>query len=189
MHIKRIHNGPRTQRVATPHFVTDIGKAQPEIERRFFIESIPPNLNRYPHEKITQGYLPSVDGTSIRLRKIKNKYYQTIKIDTERDDERMETEVEIPEKLFERLWPLTKGKRLTKTRYEIPYNGKIIELDVYHKKLDGLVTVEVEFDTEEECKHFKPPAWFGRELTGNKKYTNKSLAIHGIPKNTTLFRL
>ena len=157
-----------------------------EIERRFVVKYLPENLNQHPHERITQGYLQTNDGTSVRLRKEKGKYYQTTK--TGSGKVRAETNIEISKELFDALWHLTKGRRLEKTRYEIPYKGRTIQLDIYHGKLRGLITCEVEFDSEKECDKFEPPNWFGKEVTENKNYSNKNLAANGIPKGTQLHK-
>ncbi len=157
------------------------GKTQLEIERRFLVKTLPEDLKKYPHEDIKQGYLESKDGTSIRLREINDKYYQTTKVGTGKI--RIETEVEISKNLFNSLWYLTKHRRLAKTRYEIPYQLVTIQLDIYQGNLNGFKTVEVEFDSEEECNKFTPPDWFEKEVTDDKKYSNKHLATNGLPKN------
>lgn len=152
-----------------------------EIERKFLIRSLPDNLEQYPHKEIIQGYLAIVaDGTEVRLRKKGDKYVQTVK--GEGDEKRPEAEEEITAKQFNKFWPVTKGKRVEKTRYEIPHENGVIELDIYHGDLDGLITAEMEFDTDEDSKNFNPPSWFDEEVTKNKDYKNQSLAVHGIPK-------
>lgn len=164
----------------TQHTVINLkGQTKLEIERRFLVKSLPQNLNKYKHEHIEQGYLATENGTSIRIRSVGGKYYQTVK--TGSGKIRGETEFEITKELYELFWKETKGRRLEKTRYEIPYNGRTIELDVYEGNLRGFETVEVEFDDEKECDEFKPPDWFGPEVTGIKEFTNKHLATNGIP--------
>ena len=32
------------------------------------------------------------------------------------------------------------------------------------------------FPTARRCRKFKPPSWFGREVTGEKRYSNVRLA-------------
>ena len=73
-------------------------------------------------------------------------------------------------------WPATKGRRLRKTRYEIPWKNLKIEIDIYHGRNHGLVVAEVEFPNHASCRRFKPPRWFGREITGEKRYSNVRLA-------------
>lgn len=155
-----------------------------EIERKFLINRAPSNLQLYPQTDIAQGYLAvGDDGTEIRLRKKGNEYFQTIK--EGKGKIRNEFEVEISAEQFYRLWVVTSGKRLTKTRYEIPHNGAMIELDVYHGPLKGLMTAEIEFSNELLSNNFDLPEWFGREVTLDDNYKNQSLALSGLPSNSS----
>jgi len=162
----------------------ELQKEQPkpkEIERKFLIESLPPDLDKFPKKEISQGYLAiTPDGTEVRLREKGDKYYQTIK--TSGGKVRGETEIEITKEQFKSLWPMTEGKRVEKIRYEIPYQNSLIELDVYASALKGLLTAEVEFKTEKGSDEFVPPEWFGKEVTEDKRYKNQNLAIAGIPE-------
>lgn len=95
---------------------------------------------------------------------------------------RVEEEIEIEPDRFERLWPLTEGLRIEKTRYEIDAgDGVVIELDVYTGDLDGLVTAEVEFDSEEAADAFAVPDWLGPDVTEDVRYKNQRLARDGAP--------
>ena len=55
-------------------------------------------------------------------------------------------------------------------------------MDIYHLGLEGLRTVEVEFTTEEEARAFIRPSWFGEDVTNDKSYKNKMLALNGRAK-------
>lgn len=157
-----------------------------EIERKFFVSILPNDLESFKHVDISQGYLAIDEATSteVRIRKKGDKYYQTVKIGTGK--RRKEVEVAITQEIYEELWPLTEGKRIEKTRYEIPHgegDEKLtIELDVYHGKLEGLYTAEVEFKSEDMSTTFTAPNWFGQEVTEDQRFKNQSLAIHGIPQ-------
>ncbi len=152
-----------------------------EIERKFLVKEMPAGLEKYPSNDISQGYLAVTgDGTEIRIRRKGNKYYETVK--SGEGLKRKEVEIDLGEKGFNALWPLTEGKRVEKTRYEIPYGYHLIELDVYSGALDGLVVAEVEFGSEEESARFNPPDWFGSEVTDDRRYANKSLALYGKPE-------
>ena len=94
----------------------------------------------------------------------------------------MEEELAIEPERFERLWPLTEGRRIEKTRYEIEADGGLtIELDVYAGALTGLVVAEVEFASEEDADGFAAPAWLGDEVTDDPRYKNQRLACDGAP--------
>lgn len=95
---------------------------------------------------------------------------------------RVEEEIGIGERQFTSLWELAGTKRVKKRRYRVPREGMSIELDVYQEKLEGLITAEVEFPSEEDGNAFRPPAWLGAEITDHERYKNRNLALHGIPK-------
>ena len=152
-----------------------------EIERKFLVKSLPENLEQYPHKDIVQGYLAiTEDGTEVRLRQKGEKYFQTVKSGSGKT--RFESEVEITEEQFNSLWEATKGKRVEKTRYEIPHESGLIELDVYHGGLDGLLSAEMEFSSEDDSNKFIAPEWLNEEVTDDKRYKNQDLALHGVPK-------
>lgn len=153
-----------------------------EIERKFLVKTLPENLDQYPNKDIIQGYLAiGTDGTEVRLRKKGEKYFETVK--SSGDKTRSETEVEITKNQFDVLWVATEGKRVEKNRYEIQYEDRVIELDVYRVNLDGLLSAEVEFPNESESNVFIPPEWFGEEITSDKRYKNQNLALYGLPES------
>ncbi|HEX8076567.1 MAG TPA: CYTH domain-containing protein [Chthoniobacterales bacterium] len=146
-----------------------------EIERKFLVRELPRDLANYPSNEISQGYLASLDdGLQVRLRKSGERYWLTFKRGT--GPVREEREVELAGNQFDALWPATEGKRLVKTRYEIPAGDRVIEIDVYHERHEGLVVAEVEFDDEDAAKNFQPPAWLGDDVTGDPRYSNQLLA-------------
>jgi len=146
-----------------------------EIERKFLVNEIP-DLTNTIYTEITQGYL-SFD-PEIRIRCDSNKYYITKK--SNGDIAREEIELEIDEKVYNILSNLIKGNIITKIRHFISANGKIAELNIYQKDLEGLSIVEVEFDSLEEANSFEIPLWFGEEVTYIDKYKNKNIAKNGI---------
>ena len=84
---------------------------------------------------------------------------------------------------FERLWPLTEGRQVVKTRYLVPLDdGLTAEVDVYEGELDGLVTAEVEFPDEATALAFEAPEWLGRDVTDDARYANRTLAVEGFPE-------
>ena len=152
-----------------------------EIERKFLVPERPADLDRHPSTAIEQGYLAIADdGTEVRVRRRAGRAVLTVKSGGGRT--RVEEELEIEPERFERLWPLTEGRRIEKTRYEIPAeDGSTIELDVYDGALAGLVVAEVEFDSEDAADAFSGPGWLGREVTDDKRYKNQRLACEGRP--------
>ena len=148
---------------------------QREIERKFLIKCLPAEIKRARHYSIAQGYLVTEpDDRHVRLRRAGRNASLTFKL--VRGSVRDEREINLTPKQFAALWPATKGRRLQKMRYEIPWKNFVIEIDIYRGKNDGLVVAEVEFLSRATCRKFKPPDWFGREVTGVRRYSNISLA-------------
>jgi CYTH domain-containing protein len=151
-----------------------------EIERKFLVTSLPEAMDRYPHDRIMQGYVVvGADGSEVRLRRIGRKYFEAVKMG--RGEIRSELEIELTAAQFDTLWEATSGRRIEKTRYEIRHGGAVMEVDVYHGELAGLVTAECEFASAEESRRFVPPDWVGREVTNDPAYKNQTLAVRGRP--------
>ena len=146
-----------------------------EIERKFLVKQLPEKLKRSRRYLIAQGYLATEPGgRHVRLRKRGKTSSLTFKVG--RGAHREEREVKLSAKQFAMLWPATVGRRLRKLRYEIPWRNLLIEIDIYRGRHSGLVVAEVEFPDRATCRKFKPPSWFGREVTGEKRYSNVRLA-------------
>lgn len=152
-----------------------------EIERKFLVKELPPEIDRYPHSEIIQGYLMITENdVEVRVRKRGGRCTHSVKSGA--GLVRKEAEKEITEDEFNEHWPETKGKRVEKVRYDIEYEDHLIELDIYSGALSGLIVAEVEFESEDESSHFEPPVWFGEEVTLDERYKNKNLALYGKPK-------
>ncbi len=166
--------------VPTPHepLVTT------EIERKFVINALPEGLglDRLPSKKIYQGYLSNAPEAAVRIRRKGDQYFWTYKGAPEgHAAERVELECEITESQFDRMWPGTRGRRLEKTRYEIPYGAYTIELDVFEGDNAGHILAEVEFGSTSEADTFIPPHWFGADVTADKRFGNSNIAEAGFP--------
>jgi CYTH domain-containing protein len=121
------------------------------------------------------------DGTEVRVRR-RDGATAVLTVKSSGGRGRVEEEIDIEPARFERLWPLTEGRRIEKRRYELPAGeGLVIELDVYAGDLDGLVVAEVEFASDEQADAFTPPPWFAREVTDDPRYKNQRLALEGAP--------
>jgi CYTH domain-containing protein len=146
-----------------------------EIERKFLVKELPDDLTKSRCFLIEQGYLATESaGRQVRLRKTGSGTSLTFKVG--RSSHREEREIKLSPKQFAVLWPGTTGRRLRKLRYEVPWKGLLIEIDIYRGRHAGLVVAEVEFPDRASCRKFKPPSWFGREVTGEKRYSNVRLA-------------
>lgn len=151
-----------------------------EIERKFVLPHLPPNLAFGRREAIRQGYVALDGDTEVRVRLTPKACTLTIKHG--RGGTRVEEEVPLDRRQADALWELTEGRRVEKKRRRIRAEGVEIEVDEYSGSLDGLVVAEVEFDDEDAAMDFRPPAWLGREVTGEDAYSNRELSQHGLPE-------
>lgn len=146
-----------------------------EIERKFLLRTLPPQLERAKGVPVAQGYLAiEPGGLQVRLRKKGEAPWLTVK--RGEGMVREEHEVELAPAQFEALWPLTAGRRLTKTRHVIPYGDLRIEVDIYTGANQGVVVAEVEFESEEAARSFIPPDWFAEDVSDRPEYSNRNLA-------------
>lgn len=158
--------------------------ARVEIERKFVLAAAPPGLEQYPSERIQQGYLAIADdGVEVRVRRRGQTTVLTVKSGP--SEVRVEEEIAIDERRFDALWPLTQDRRLSKTRHLVALGAHTAEVDVYDDALAGLVTAEIEFPSRALSAAFVAPPWLGREVTGDARYANQSLALHGPPDAQT----
>ncbi len=158
-----------------------------EIERKFLVKSLPNNLDTYPHKQISQGYISNIDPT-IRIRQLDNRYILTIKSVSNVPEEKQylinnEVEFDISKEKFDNLSTKTEDIFVEKTRYYISLGDYTAELDLYKNSLSPLITVEVEFDSEEKALNFQPPEWFGLDVTEDIRYKNFHLSTFGLPEN------
>ncbi|CUJ92990.1 CYTH domain protein [Ruegeria denitrificans] len=151
-----------------------------EIERKFLVADLP-DLSGTEKAVVRQGYLTAPDdSTELRLRQKNDRFFLTLKGSGAMV--RVEREAEISAEQFDTFWPETEGRRVEKERYtgRLP-NGHVFELDVFLGDLAPLRLVEVEFETESGAKSYIPPDWFGTDVTADKRYKNKMMAINGAP--------
>lgn len=139
----------------------------------------------FEHGKhIRQGYLPENIGIELaarlqmsvdfdpkeaRLRDKDGKFYFTLK--GEGGLSRPELETEITPKLFDKYWLRTGGRRVEKVRLRTPYQGYVVEMDVYTDR--DLIVAEVEVPIFADAEGLAP---LGKDVTKDSKYKNKNLA-------------
>ena len=150
-----------------------------EIERKYLLSAPPPAGLLGPGVEIAQGYL-DVGDPEIRIRRLGARFFLTIK--SGEGLRRDEYEVSIPRATFEKLWPLTEGARVEKTRYTVTDGDDRWEIDAFAGRLAGLYLAEIELTSERRV--VGPPAWLAiaREVTDDPGYRNRSLATRGLPR-------
>jgi CYTH domain-containing protein len=148
-----------------------------EIERKFLLTRLPESMPGANSLLIEQGYLPG-ERLVERLRSVqvgqRRTYFRTVKVGS--GLVRTELEDETTGEIFRRMWPLTKGKRLTKRRHRVPDGELMWEIDEFTDR--KLVLAEVELPTADTAVEI--PEWLrphvDREVTGDVAYLNSTLA-------------
>lgn len=150
-----------------------------EIERKYLIEALPPDLEAFPHHLIEQAYLCTEP--VVRIRRQDEEYILTYK--SKGLMVREEYNLPLTEAAYRHLLAKADGNIITKKRYLIPlYNGLIIELDIFDPPFAPLMLAEVEFETKESAESFVPPAWFGEDVTFSGQYQNSYLSRQKFSK-------
>ncbi len=149
-----------------------------EIERKFLVDE-PPTELLGAGVPLRQGYLAGEGDVEVRVRIAPTEAWITVKAGG--GVARTEVEVPIDPAEAEDLWPHVDGRRLEKVRHRVPVEGGVAEVDRYDGDLAGLWTVEVEFESEQAANDFRPPPWFGAEVTDVDGWSNAELARRGRP--------
>ena len=148
-----------------------------EIERKFTVRELPPDIDSYKYLIIEQAYL--TDDPVIRVRRENDKYYMTYKGVGGSNTSLAHEEHNLPltKEAYDTLASKSDGKIIRKKRVLIPYNGHTIELDIFDEPFKPLIIAEVEFKTKDEANDFVPPMWFDEDVTDDPAYRNANLAL------------
>ncbi len=146
-----------------------------EIERKYLIDrsNIPFDPSDYPCRHIEQGYLCTEP--VVRIRRDNNDYYLTYK--SKGLLVREEYNLPLTQEAYSHMKKKVDGHLIIKKRYVIPLeNGLNIELDFFSGYLEGMIFAEVEFPDEATANTFRPPSWFGEDVTCSSRYQNSTLS-------------
>ncbi len=146
-----------------------------EIERKFLVID---DSWRGQTEGIRyrQGYLAPADAVTVRVRVGGDTAVLTVKGRSDASGlTRAEYEFPLPiDDANEMIDRLCEGRIVEKTRYRVPHEGLVWEIDEFHGPHDGLVLAEIELESEDQV--FEKPDWAGKEVTGDYRYYNAWLA-------------
>ncbi len=128
--------------------------------------------------KYKQGYLDTAD-PEIRVRQRGPDFFLTVKSGD--GVTRQECEVQIPTATFEKMWSLTEGARIVKTRYTVWHGNARWEIDEFRGALAGLYLAEIELAFESET--VTPPTFLSivGDVSNDSRYKNKNLVTRGLP--------
>ena len=146
-----------------------------EIERKFLVVSDEWRVLADSGQRLHQAYIACDRQGSVRVRLTEDKAWLTLK-SARAGMVRDEFEYEIPladaEEMLDRL---CSGSVIEKTRYRVPHDGKIWEVDIFSRPVEGLTLAEVEMRAVDE--RFDLPDWVGEEVTDDPRYRNSAIAL------------
>ena len=147
-----------------------------EIERKFLVKGDTWRGLAEPL-RIRQGYVPTKDGTTVRVRVVGDAGFITLK-DHAVGLVRHEFEYLIPVGDAETILDTMCGDLVEKNRSRIPAKeaGLFWEVDEFFGDNAPLVTAEIELPDEKTVVEL--PDWIGREVTDDHRYKNNNLAVH-----------
>ncbi len=160
--------------------------SQVELERWWIasIADLPFDLKKIPNSKIEQAYISY--SPIVRVRSVnKKKFIFCVKTKASQQEKGcQETEIIIKSNAFKALVKHSVGNVISKTRYEYPYRFKNktykVEIDHFSNTQKVIKTnevkIEVEFSSLKTYNEFIAPSWFGKEVTGIKKFSNSSMS-------------
>lgn len=143
-----------------------------EIERKFLVQG---NAWRQGATGVRyrQGYLCTDKHRTVRVRTAGDRAFLTIK-GLSQGASRAEYEYEIPsEDADAMLDTLCHRPLIEKTRYRIPADDLVWEIDEFKGENAGLIVAEVELNSADQPVRLPP--WLGKEVTDDPCYYNANL--------------
>ncbi|MCH5238953.1 MAG: CYTH domain-containing protein [Muribaculaceae bacterium] len=122
--------------------------------------------------EIEQGYLNRNPDRTVRIRILGDKGFLTVK-SRNHGAKRLEFEYEIPVEEAREIIKLSEPGIVKKTRYFVPYDRQMWEVDEFHDSLQGVTVAEVELPDVEHC--YQKPPFVGEDITGNPAFYNSNL--------------
>lgn len=147
-----------------------------EIERKFLVDQEAwQRVEKPVGVHYQQGYIPSDDNCTVRVRIAGTHGYITLKGRT-KGISRSEFEYEIPLADAKAMLQQFTQNGTEKIRYKFPAGNRVWEVDEFLGANKGLIVAEIELGSEDE--KFEKPDWITNEVTDDRRYANSNLAIH-----------
>jgi CYTH domain-containing protein len=151
-----------------------------EVERKFLVSSAAWRDLVEADIRIRQFYLAAAPGRTVRVRISDGVSAElTLKFGS-KARERDEFEYPIPLAEALEMQAFAIGRVIEKTRHHRRHRGYHYAVQGFAGLLTGLVVAELE--TPEDVPDEMLPDWLGREITGESRFYNASLALGGIPE-------
>ncbi len=150
-----------------------------EIERKFLVDE--EKLRRFLGRgtSFEQGYFPTSDLTTVRIRIAGDSAFLTIKGKTT-GATRSEFEYPVPLSEAREMLDQFCDKTIIKKRYFIKQDQHTFEVDIFEGENAGLIVAEVELSSENETVNL--PEWITKEVTHDSRYYNSQLLQNPISK-------
>ena len=150
-----------------------------EIERKYLLRDDSWRSQVTERHELVQGYLAMGEGNTIRIRRMDDKAYLTVKSRPAAGSiTRFEWEREVSVEDFRALFPHCVGCPIEKTRHIVPLRMPScmlrIEIDEFHGRHEGLIFAEIELPSEDTAVELPP--FIGEEVTGDRRYYNSYLS-------------
>jgi len=153
--------------------------APSEFYRLFLIEKLPEPLT--PASSHLQLFDNYVEGTRLRLRKIRDPYTKTwtwtlqqhIRPDGEHRVPKL-SEIHLNEAEYE-IFAQFEGQEIRKNRYFHEFDQVSFTFDVYLGHLFGLCTARVDLDSVESMEALVPPPFVIFDVSGDKFFNGEQL--------------
>ncbi|MBD1875524.1 CYTH domain-containing protein [Nodosilinea sp. FACHB-131] len=144
-----------------------------EIERKFLV--VGDDWRQVAQgELICQGYIPTQDARTVRVRRVGDRAYLTLKGPAV-GLVRPEFEYSIPVADAQTiLATLCQPPLIEKTRYRLPLGNVVWEIDEFLGENQGLIVAEVELTSADQVVDL--PDWIGAEVSDDPRYQNSNLA-------------
>jgi adenylate cyclase len=154
-----------------------------EIERRFLVKYLPPQLQAAQEVEIEDyKILTGEDHPHLRLRRRDNCYELTKKYPIEKDKklEMVEETINLTEVEFE-AFKKAPNTGQVKTRYVFKYQNYEAEFDIWEGDLKGLVIVEFDFKMPEFClTEVTQKEWLSGGKLSGKSYGDVANRLEAI---------
>jgi adenylate cyclase len=138
-----------------------------EIERKFLLKEIPFDLNQLPLVECERYYFYADERTEMRIQKKGVLYELEHKIQSQESPLlRKNSKIILTQSEWNILKTKAEGHAITYSKFRLPIEGGSIKR--YSGKIEGFYILEMEFKTLEAAHAFRPQAWMGRELSGQK---------------------
>ena len=144
-----------------------------EIERKFLVVG-----DAWRHqaqgEVMCQGYIPTQDARTVRVRRVGDRAYLTLKgpaVGLVRPEFEYPIPVDDAQTILDTL---CQPPLIAKTRYRLPLGDILWEIDEFWGDNEGLIMAEVELTHAEQAVDL--PDWIGLEVSGDIRYYNSYLA-------------